>query len=97
VSEPPELPPKNVEQVQIEDYGIFGDDDGEDEDDYEYDDDYRDRKPVLEDQNISRIQGKEEISNASSPEPVTFESESTRIVQLPFWFFGLFLWFLPLN
>jgi hypothetical protein len=77
VSEPPELPPKNVEQVQIEDYGIFGDDDGEDEDDYEYDDDYRDRKPVLEDQNISRIQGKEEISNASSPEPVTFESEST--------------------
>ncbi|XP_071163476.1 uncharacterized protein [Mytilus edulis] len=77
-NEPPKLPPKNAEQV--EDYGIFGDDDEEeeeDEDDYEYDDDYRDRKPVPENQNVSRLQEVLENSDTSSPEPVTIESEQS--------------------
>lgn len=79
---PPKLPPKNAEPVQVEDFGIFGDDDeDEDEDDYEYDDDYRNKsvnKSV--NQTVTDSQRIVECSDSSSPEPVTIESETSASV-----------------
>lgn len=73
---PPKAPSKSTELAQIDDFGIFGDDDeDEEEDDYEYDDDYRNKEHSLdkmEADSQNRVNG----SDSSSPEPVIVESET---------------------